>query len=98
MLNHATAQIFVCRDPADMRKSFDTLAQVVGDHFGHEPLLGTWFIFRGKVRDRLKLGPGLSVGLPTGILRILPLESGSCEAAVSYFRVQTMRAPVNRPS
>ena len=25
MLNHATAQIFVCLDPVDMRKSFDTL-------------------------------------------------------------------------
>ena len=98
MLNHATAQIFVCLDPVDMRKSFDTLARLVRDHLGHEPLSGAWFIFRGKARDRLKIGPGLSVGLPTGILRILPLESGSCEAAVSYFRVQTMRAPVNRPS
>jgi hypothetical protein len=98
MLNHVTAQIFVCLDPVDMRKSFDTLARLVRDHLGHEPLSGAWFIFRGKARDRLKIGPGLSVGLPTGILRILPLESGVCEAAVSYFRVQTMRAPVNRPS
>jgi hypothetical protein len=29
MLNHATAQIFVCLDPVDMRKSFERLAQVV---------------------------------------------------------------------
>jgi len=28
MLNHATAQIFVCLDLVDMRKSFDTLARV----------------------------------------------------------------------
>ena len=46
---------FVCLDPVDMRKSFDTLAQVVRDHFGRDPLSGAWFIFRGKARDRLKI-------------------------------------------
>ena len=56
MLNHATAQIFVCLDPVDMRKSFDTLAQVVRDNLGQDPLSGAWFIFRGKARDRLKIG------------------------------------------
>ena len=66
MVNPATAQIFVCLDPMDMRKSFDTLAQVVRDHLGHEPLLGTWFIFRGKVRDRLKLGLDYQSGYQPG--------------------------------
>ncbi len=55
MLNHATAQIFICLDPMDMRKSFDTLAQVVRDNLGQDPLSGAWFIFRGKARDRLKI-------------------------------------------
>ena len=55
MLNYATAQIFICLDPKDMRKSFDTLAQVVRDHFGRDTLSGAWFIFRGKARDRLKI-------------------------------------------
>ena len=55
MLNHATDTIFVCLDPVDMRESFDTLAQVVRDHFGHDPLSGAWFIFRGKSGDRLKI-------------------------------------------
>ena len=55
MLNHATAQIFVCLDSVDMRKSFDTLAQLVRDQLGHDPLSGSWFIFRGKARDRLKI-------------------------------------------
>ena len=41
MLNQATDTIFVCLDPMDMRKSFDTLAQVVRDHFGHDPLPGS---------------------------------------------------------
>ena len=55
MLNYATAQIFICLDPKDMRKSFDTLAQVVRDHFGRDTWSGAWFIFRGKARDRLKI-------------------------------------------
>jgi transposase len=55
MLNHATAQVFICLDPVDMRKSFDTLAQVVRDNLGQDPLSGAWFIFRGKARDRLKI-------------------------------------------
>ena len=55
MLNHATAQVFICLDPVDMRKSFDTLAQLVRDQLGHDPLSGSWFIFRGKARDRLKI-------------------------------------------
>ena len=38
MLNHATAQIFICLDPMDMRKSFDTLAQVVRANLGQDPL------------------------------------------------------------
>ena len=38
-----------------MRKSFDTLAQVVPDNLGQDPLSGAWFIFRGKARDRLKI-------------------------------------------
>ena len=36
MLNHATAQIFICLDPMDMRKSFDTLAQVVRANLGQD--------------------------------------------------------------
>ena len=55
MLNHATDTIFVCLDPVNMRESFDTLALVVRDHFGHDPLSGAWFIVRGKALDRLKI-------------------------------------------
>ena len=55
MLNQAIAQVFICLDPVDMRKSFDTLAQLVRDQLGHDPLSGSWFIFRGKARDRLKI-------------------------------------------
>ncbi len=55
MLNHAPARIYLCLEPMDMRKSFDSLAQVVRDQLGGDPLSGSWFIFRGKGRDRLKI-------------------------------------------
>ena len=55
MLNHAPARIYLCLEPMDMRKSFDSLAQVVRDQLSGDPLSGSWFIFRGKGRDRLKI-------------------------------------------
>ena len=42
-------------EPTDMRKSYDTLALVVRDHLQGDPLSGSWFVFRGKRRDRLKI-------------------------------------------
>ena len=55
MLNPATASIYLCLEPTDMRKSFDTLAVLVREHLDGEPQSGTWFVFRGKRGDRLKI-------------------------------------------
>ena len=55
MLNAATAKIYLCLDPTDMRKSFDTLAALVREHLQGDPLSGTWFVFRGKQGNRLKI-------------------------------------------
>ncbi len=55
MLNLAAAKVFLCVEPTDMRKSYDTLALVVRDHLRGDPLSGSWFVFRGKRRDRLKI-------------------------------------------
>ncbi len=55
MLNLAAAKIHLCLDPTDMRKSFDTLAQLVRDHLKGDPQSGSWFVFRGKRGDRLKI-------------------------------------------
>ena len=55
MLNLAAAKIFLCLEPTDMRKSFDTLAAAVREHLGGDPLSGSWFVFRGKRNDRLKI-------------------------------------------
>ena len=50
-----SVRIFVSREPADMRKGFDTLAQLVRSHLGGDPLSGHLFVFRSKRGDRLKV-------------------------------------------
>ena len=55
MLNLAAAKIWLCLEPTDMRKSFDTLAARVREHMAGDPLSGSWFVFRGLRGDRLKI-------------------------------------------
>jgi transposase len=38
-----------------MRKSFDTLAALVRDFLGQDPLSGHLFVFRNRAGDRLKI-------------------------------------------
>jgi len=51
----STVPIFLCRDPADLRKSFDGLAALVREALGADPLSGHLFVFRNKRGDRLKI-------------------------------------------
>jgi transposase len=39
----------------DMRKGFDTLAALVRDGLGYDPLCGHLFLFVGRRRDRIKM-------------------------------------------
>jgi len=48
-------RIYLCTSPADMRKGFDTLAALVRQHLGHDPLSGHLFLFVGRDRDRMKI-------------------------------------------
>jgi transposase len=48
-------RIYLCTGPTDMRKGFDTLAALVRDHLGYDPLSGHLFLFVGRDRDRIKL-------------------------------------------
>jgi transposase len=48
-------RIYLCTQHADMRKSFDGLAQMVREFLGADPLSGHLFVFRSKRGDRLKL-------------------------------------------
>ena len=48
-------RIYLCTGPTDMRKGFDTLAALVREHLGYDPLSGHLFLFVGRDRDRIKL-------------------------------------------
>ena len=48
-------RIYVCLAPTDMRKSFDSLAALVRDGLGYDPLSGHLFVFRSRRGDRVKL-------------------------------------------
>jgi transposase len=43
-----SAQVWVATTPVDMRKSFDSLAEVVRSFLGRDPLSGHLFVFRNK--------------------------------------------------
>ena len=49
------AKIYFCTSPADMRKGFDSLAGLVKDFLGHDPLSGHLFLFIGRGQNRLKI-------------------------------------------
>jgi transposase len=48
-------RVYLCTSTTDMRKGFDTLAVLVRDGLGHDPLSGHLFLFVGRRRDRLKI-------------------------------------------
>ena len=50
-----SGRIYLCVSPTDMRKGFDTLAALVKDFIGQDPLSGHLFLFVGRARDRLKI-------------------------------------------
>lgn len=49
------ARIWLCVGPTDMRKGFDTLAAVVREFLGQDPLSGHLFLFISRNRTRLKI-------------------------------------------
>jgi transposase len=51
----ASARILLCAEPTDLRKSFDSLALLVRQALGSDPLSGQLFVFRNKNGDRLKV-------------------------------------------
>jgi transposase len=47
--------IFLCTQPVDMRKGFDSLAALVQTELGENPLSGHLFVFKSRRGNRLKL-------------------------------------------
>ncbi len=56
MLNLSSpVRILLYTQPTDMRKGFDSLAAVVREQLGEDPLSGHLFVFRSRRGDRVKL-------------------------------------------
>lgn len=55
MINLRPGRIYLANEPVDMRKSFDTLADLVRFGIGQNPESGDAFVFIGKRRNRLKV-------------------------------------------
>lgn len=50
-----TVRIFLATAPADMRRGFDGLAQLVREALPQDPLSGHLFVFLNKRRNRIKI-------------------------------------------
>jgi transposase len=51
----SSTRIWLATRPTDLRKSFDTLAELVRQQLHNDPLSGQLFVFRNQRGDRLKL-------------------------------------------
>ena len=51
----SAVRIWLATRPTDLRKSFDSLAELVRQHLAADPLSGQLFVFRNKRADRIKL-------------------------------------------
>jgi transposase len=50
-----SGRIYLCTAPTDMRKGFDTLAALIREFLGCDPLSGHLFLFLARNRSRLKI-------------------------------------------
>jgi transposase len=51
----ASVRIFVCREPQDLRRSFDGLALAAQERLGEDPRSGALFCFVNRRFNRLKI-------------------------------------------
>ncbi|HVT56769.1 MAG TPA: IS66 family insertion sequence element accessory protein TnpB [Thermoanaerobaculia bacterium] len=71
-----STRVLVCREPLDMRRSFDGLEAAVRERLQENPLSGALFVFWNRRRDRLKILSFDGTGLWIWYKR---LESGRFE-------------------
>ena len=50
-----STRVYLCTQPADMRRSFDGLSGMAQNLMKQDPLTGHLFVFRNRNRDRLKI-------------------------------------------
>jgi transposase len=51
----AAVRIWIATTPTDLRKSFDTLAELIRQQLRLDPLSGQLFVFKNRRGDRVKL-------------------------------------------
>lgn len=73
-------RVLVCREPIDMRRSFDGLEAAVRERLREDPLSGALFVFWNRRRDRLKILSFDGTGLWIWYKR---LEQGRFEVPVT---------------
>ena len=82
----AAVRVYLAKEPADMRKSFDGLSALVAGALELDPLSGHLFVFLNKRRDRIKVlywdRDGLAVWakrLERGTFRVPHVTAGRVE-------------------
>lgn len=48
-------EIYVCKEPTDMRKAIDGLCELVQTYFGQQPQSGHVFVFLNQGKDKAKV-------------------------------------------
>jgi transposase len=98
-------RVFVCTQPADMRKGFDGLSAMATTIMSQDPLSGHFFVFRSKRGEKLKVlywgGDGLCLWykrLESGTFELTKGEGGtveitSAELAMLIEGINFQRAP-----
>jgi hypothetical protein len=73
----ATVRIWLCAQPTDLRKSFDSLASIVRDALGGDPLSGNIFVFETRPPTGSSSWSGKKTDMRSG-------TSGSRSAAFAF--------------
>jgi len=50
-----TAEVYLCRDPVDLRKSIQGLSVLVEQTLGLDPFAARLYVFCGRRRDKIKI-------------------------------------------
>ena len=79
-----TVRIFVCCQPADMRRSFDGLMRMAKEVVAEDPLSGHLFVFRNRRGDRLKILYQFYY-LPCVLLILTHVDRGALCRIMSYY-------------
>jgi transposase len=83
-------RIYLCVEPTDMRRGFDTLAAAVKEFLKHDPFSGNLFLFVSRGKDRMKIlfweKDGFCLWykrLEEGVFKVPAVKSGAGQAAAS---------------